>query len=593
VNMKLFVYENRAESLGNNWIGINLKGEEKNTKAIGTKVIVTACGEHYMSEQFPSRGFQSSVSNQMTIGLGACAQIDSLQIIWPDGTDQKIKHPEINVIHKLNKVKGERLTFSQEDSGSWFQKSDDFDFRHEEQKFNQFNRERLLFKMNTRSGPSISTADLNGDKISDVFIGGAKAQNSVLFLSEGSSYKRVTDVFQNHKRSEVVESTFFDSDGDGDLDLYIAHGGTAFSPYAKELDDLIYINLGNGEFVEQNNAITFSQPIATGALAISDFDGDDLPDVLIGDQKTNQTYGSKGSVYLYRNLGDNQFELMDIPSFQNLGMITDAQWIDVNNDEREDLIVVGEWMGIKLFLNTANGFEEASKRYGLDQSVGIWNTVFADDLDQDGQVDIFLGNIGENNSLSIGCQLYVYDFDGNGSEEQILCELVNGKIYPVLDMDELVSQLPGLKRKFIKFGDYAKRDLYQMFDKESIKKAKVYKLETLESSLYFLKNGKFVKQVLPEEIQYSSVHSVMALDFDHDGERDLILGGNHYLVKPQYGRDDASKGWALKSKRKNGQLNFTEVEAMNISGEIRDFQLLDASRLLIGVNGQGVKTCTF
>ncbi len=590
VNMPSYIFENRTDQLNQSFIKITLKGKAKNSNAIGAKVIAYACDQTFMTEQFPSRGFQSSVSNQLLLGLGTCLKIDSLKVIWPDG--QKSMHHDLKINETIdlhqNKSKNKTIVDRTNPPPAIFKLTDSLDFVHRQLKFNQFNRERLLFKMNSVEGPAIAMADCNQDQVQDIFIGGGKSQRSKILLSDGDAYQMITDPFQSSERSEVVDAIFFDSDQDGDQDLYVAHGGTAYSPHAIELNDEIYINDGKGNLTKNKAAISFPERIATGAVAIGDYNQDGYPDIFVGDRKSNQVYGTSGSGFLYKNTGANKFELQEIPAFKKMGIITDAKWVDVNKDQTLDLVVVGEWMPIKVFLNTKNGFQEAGEQMGFDQSNGMWNHLLVADFNQDGEEDLFIGNIGQNNSLSIDHKLFIDDFDGNGSLEQILAEEIDGATYPVLDKDELMSQLPVLKRKFVYYKDYANASMELLFGEKVLKQSKMLFLHTLESQLFLKKDGKFIKQKLPEEVQFSSVHTAIAHDFNKDKQMDLVVGGNHYLVKPQFGRDDASKGWLLRGETKNGVFNFSKINALHMTGQMRDLEILNQNKILVGTNNQRV-----
>ncbi len=591
VNMPSFIYENKISSETQNFIKVKLSGNRKNTQAIGSKILVYACGRQIVNEQFPSRGFQSSISNYLTIGLGTCNQIDSLKINWPNGTTSTLENLAINKLHQF-KQKAENLvneTAQKANADKSFIKENALGISHKEFRFNQFNRERLLTKMNTNQGPAIASSDLNEDGIADIFIGGAKNQNSVLYRSKGSDYDSLSLPFESYIRSEVVEATFFDSDQDGDMDLYVAHGGTAFPPNASELKDVLYLNNGKGNFSESEHPLPFQDKIATGAVAIHDFDQDGLPDIFVGNRNSNNLYGKPGSGYLIKNQGNNQYQLIDIPDLKDLGVITAAKWIDVNDDGLLDLIIAGEWMPISIFMNNGETLEASTERYDFEDTRGSWNCLLVEDFNKDGKMDIFAGNIGLNSTLSPQHKLYIADFDGNGQIEQILCEEIDEKDMPVLDMDEITSQLPSLKRKFLFYRDYAGADMKKLFAPEVLKNTRVLELDMVESCLWWQTESGFKKQTLPHEMQYSSIHAAFSNDINKDGYPDLLVGGNHYLVKPQFGRQDASKGWLLNSiKEEENDLDYSKIESLNINGQIREFIELTEDRILVGVNNAPV-----
>lgn len=593
VNMASTIFENTTQKLNHSFVKIKLKGKQANTKAIGAKAIVYACGQTFMNEQYPSRGFQSSVSNHIVLGLGQCQNIDSIKVIWPDGHYTLKSDVAINTTYEFieNDLVRNQAKFEVYQQKNIFKPTNTLPFTHRQLKFNQFNRERLLYKMNATDGPAIALADCNQDGQTDFFVGGGKSQLSKLFLS-GADTAGISVPFSSSKRSEVVDAQFFDIDNDQDQDLYVAHGGTGFSPHAVELNDEIYLNDGNGNLEKTTTAIAFSRPIATGAVAIGDYNQDGYSDIFIGERNSNKVYGLPGEGFLFKNNGKGQMEPVKIPAFENLGIVNDAKWIDVNGDDLLDLLVVGEWMPITVFINTGDGFEAASESIGFEQSNGMWNNILVADFNQDGEVDIFVGNIGSNGALNNRHRLYVHDFDGNGSVEQILCEETEGGIYPILDMDELVSQLPILKRQFVYYKDYAALTIDQLFDKATLDACKVLHLETVESQLFFKNKNQFERQALPEELQFSSIHVAKAHDFDRDGTIDLLVGGNHYLTKPQFGRADASKAWLVKGFQQNGEFRYSKASPLNMTGQIRDFEIFN-NQLLVGTNNQQIMIYTF
>lgn len=587
VNMPGYVYENTAERLGLNFVSIKLVGEKGNLNAIGAKVWVTGCLSAGFQEHYPSRGFESSLSNIMTFGLGECDSIIEIVVVWPNMKYTRHESPNIN---RLNVIMYDDEIAKNDSIGEYLNDKIEYPyipFTHKENNFNHFDRERILYKMNTEEGPAMVSADFNGDKVNDMFVGGAKIQSSSLFLSTGEGYIETSQEFSKELNSEVVEAIAFDSEGDGDLDLYIAHGGSAFSQYSNELDDVIYLNDGKGNFEKVKDAIQFPKRISTGGVGIADYDGDGLQDIFVANRNSHLSYGTIGSGYLFHNEGNNKYKQVDSKVFENLGMVTSVAWIDADYDGDKDILVVGEFMEIKLFLNQDEKFIESSKVFGLDHTSGIWNTVLVRDFNQDGKEDFFVGNAGLNTSLTTDHLLCINDFDRNGSTDPILCINANGKDTPVLDMDELISQVPGVKKKFIYYADYAKMSMNDIFGQELIDEAKKFDLDVLESRLYLSTGSRFESIKLPTEVQYSSVFSANVVNIYE--EKVLILGGNNFNVKPQYGREDASRGWELRYNIVDGRLEFDGASSLRIEGEIRDIEILDNATVCFGINDEKIK----
>ena len=254
-----------------------------------------------------------------------------------------------------------------------------------------------------------------------------------------------------------------------------------------------------------------------------------------------------------------------------------------------DLVVVGEWMPITFFVNDGKGLKKSTKKFGLENSRGMWNCLLLEDFNKDGKIDIFAGNIGQNSILHNRHKLFINDFDSNGQIEQILCEEIDGKDFPILDMDEMTAQIPSLRKKYIYYRDYGGASMTDLFSKELLNNTMVLELDMVESALWWQTKDGFEKQSLPSEVQYSSVHAALAKDYNSDGKLDILLGGNHYLVKPQFGRQDASKGWLLTaSSNQNNSLVYSIAKSLYLDGQIRTFTLLDEKRTLVGINNQPI-----
>jgi hypothetical protein len=430
--------------------------------------------------------------------------------------------------------------------------------------------------MFSNEGPCISNYDLNGDGIQDFFICGAKGQTSNLFISSDSKYRKVSEPFEIHKGSEDVESIFFDVDNDGDQDLYVASGGKAFSKLSRTLNDRLYIN-ESGKFVYSPSSLNFNKFFSTGAIAVGDINKDGFLDLFIGERFDVDTYGISGSVLILVNNKDGTFETTYPRELQNIGMITDISFTDINSDNNGDLIIVGEWMPILTYLNNNSNWELVSNKIGIREINGIWNTIESSDLNNDGIPDFVIGNMGQNGFYKPGMKLFLNDFDNNGKSEAVFTYKLGKKDFPIHDRDELIKQLPELKKKLLYYEDYSNQSIKDIFSDEKLSSSIVKYIDETRS-IVLLSNGylSYSKLSLPNEIQYSSVHAIKIKDLNNDGFEDLILGGNQFLVKPQYGAFDASKGWIVYGS-KSSNINFSKLKPLNISGEIRDFSIVNSN----------------
>jgi len=577
VNMPSFLYENRTDTLSHRSIQLSLVNNEK--KVIGAKAIIKSNNQVFAyGENFVSRGFQSSVPYGIHLGLGSLKKVDSLIVSWPNGAVSTLTDLKTNQKYVLNQPTGNitpSLPFVESTSayGLFSKTKPLFNFQHEENRYIDFDNERLLSHMSSNEGPAMAVKDINNDGQPDFFVGGAKNQSGTLFISGIDGYIENNTPFLNDVNAEDTNAQFFDGDGDGDFDLYVCHGGKAFSPYSIALNDTYYINTGS-TFIKSPQSLNFGKTFSSSVVTVSDYDKDGDNDLFVGERYKTNLYGQPASGYLLKNNGSGNFTVQENPLFNDLGMITDAQWSDINGDGWDDLVVVGEWMPVKVFINSNGILKDHSTSLGLSKSSGLWKTMTLADLDADGDADIIAGNIGRNTFYEEKMTMFIADFDGNGFKEQLICKQRNDKYYPIADKDELVSQIPYLKKKFLYYKDYARADMTMIFSKEQIQNAYSATLDLTESTLFLNENGKFIAKKLPDEIQYAPVYAINVKDLDEDGFQDILFGGNQYLVKPQFGRYDASKGWAI-----FGPYSFQEpknkVIPLYISGQIRQLELIE------------------
>lgn len=572
------IYNNNST---NNYLKIKLKGEGSNTFGIGAKVYIQHDGEVYYQEQSPTRGFQSSSDYVLNFGLKSIDVVDSVTVVWNNGIYETKSRVEVNQTLIFNQNEAEKFFIytPQKPVNPIFidaTKEIATTLKHNENQFSDFSVQRLLTHGLSTEGPALAVGDVDGDGLEDVFLGGAKGQAGQLFLQRINAGKptlvAASQVFD--AATEDIDATFFDADNDGDLDLFVVTGGNEWPQNADALTDRLYLNNGKGRFTKSANPV-YSNGNGS-CVRPNDFDNDGDLDLFIGNRVISNQYGIAPSSTLLINNGKGAFMPLKSAEFQNIGMVTDAIWAHLDGDEREDLVVVGEFMQVTVFKNKASGLE----RFEIPNSSGWWNTIKAADLDNDGDLDFVAGNHGLNCDLTASVkkplEMYVYDFDENGSLDQMLCYFNGEKSYPFASQDELISQITSKRKTYLKYDKYAESQINEVFSEASLAKAKKLVANELRTVWIENKGGTFEIHALPIEAQFAPVQSILIEDFDGDGSKDIILGGNFYTVTPKIGRYDASFGNYLQG---DGKGNFKNIEprksGWTISGEVRDMKLMN------------------
>jgi len=592
VNMPPFIYRNEAnKNPGSNFLMLTLKGTGKNTEAIGAEVTVYYDGKINYQELMPMRGFQSTVDNRLHFGLGTASSADSLVVNWPDGKYSVLQNVAANQFLKLDQKDAvtKTLVSSVKQLTPVFQKVEKIeglDYKHKETDFNDFDRDRLLFQMLSNEGPHTAVGDVNGDGLDDIYICGAKDSPGALYIQDRLGHFKKTNeaLFEGDKVSEDTDCAFFDADGDGDQDLYVASGGNELSSSSSALADRLYINDGRGQFVKSRQILPAGKFESTSCVRPGDFDKDGNIDLFVGIRLRPFEYGVPVNGYLLHNDGHGNFTNVTqkiAPGLLGIGMITDMAWADVDNDGDLDMVIVGDWMPVKIFINDNGIFKDESAQYGLSNTEGWWHRIIAKDLNGDGMVDFVLGNQGLNSRFKASSvrpvTMYVNDFDLNGSVEQIICAYNGDKSYPLVMMDDLVKQIPSLSAKFKKFDDYKDATIEDIFSPEVLQKTIKLNARIMESCV-MMNSGKgtFRLTPLPVEAQFSPVYAINAGDFDHDGICDIILGGNQYRAKPETGIYDASYGLLLKGNTNGKWQSVSSLKSgIFTKGEIRDMKILN------------------
>ena len=582
VNMEAFVYQNNSQkNKENHFVKVKLKGEKQNKFAIGSVVELFSGKEILRQELMPSRGFQSSVDYVLTFGIGN-KKIDSLQVIWPNDTFQIIKKVANNSTLTLNirdaknsyvpKSKKVKPLFSEQPNAL---------IAHKENDYIDFDYEGLISKMLSQEGPSLAVADINGDGNDDLYIGGAKGTSGKIYINTGNdNFKNISQTaLESDASFEDTAASFLDVDNDGDQDLLVGSGGNEKSDQANYKNRL-YLNNGKGVFTKSTSIIPTTNNNVS-VIAPNDFDKDGDMDVFIGSRSVPGVYGIDPKHLLLENDGKGNFtNVTDKKAFKlnDVGMITDAVWEDIDGDNKKDLIIVGDWMAPVIFKNT--GRRLAEFKNNLTEQKGFWNTVSCADLNNDGKKDLILGNKGTNTSYKCSkenpMKMLVNDFDDNGTIEQITTRTIEGKDMPLHMKGELAKQIPSIKKKNLSYEDYSRKSVQEIFSADVISNSILKTAYVQESVIAINKgSGQFEIKVLPKEVQFSCVDAICTLDVNKDGILDIILGGNQYEFKPQFARLDANYGSVLLGN-KNGTYSWTPYKQSGffMRGEVKHIKTI-------------------
>jgi hypothetical protein len=565
------VYRNQAvdKKKGGNWLQVKAEGGEFNPSGYGLKVTAVAGNRRFVRELQPVRGFLGSIDPVLHFGLGGVDQIDRLELRWPDGKTQVLEDIAVNqrltALHKdagNGKIKGaaagaKLFSYPADQRG--------LQFVHRENPFDDFDRQALIPRMLSREGPALVTGDMNGDGLEDVFFGGAAESASSIFFQErnGTFTASPNQLPSEEKRYEDVSALLFDADGDGDNDLYVTSGGSAFPNGSSRYQDRLYLNNG-GEF---SKATLPTMPTSTGPVVALDYDADGDLDLLVGGRSVPGAYPRAPRSYL---LGNNGGKFSDvtasiIPELANIGMVTSIAVGNVEGDDDPEIVVAGEWMSLSVF-NLKEGLYSRSASSPAGTS-GNWQSLLLVDLDGDGQNEIVAGNEGLNSRFRTVSEhpvrLYADDFDDNGMVDPILTIAdKNGRMVPMTTKAQFLKQLPGMKKKFVRTRNYANASINEIFTKEQLAKATTLDLNMVSSAIFRKEGGSWKPTVLPTRAQVAPVRAVRSADFNGDGRMDLLLIGNDYSLNVETGRMDAgngtlllndgSGGWTIPSNRDHG-----------------------------------------
>jgi hypothetical protein len=589
VNSKSLVLENNLNSIENknaasHFISLKLVGDSLNKDGFGTKVFVFTGSDKMYLEQYPVRGFLSSMDQRMHIGFKI--KPDSIVIKWPDDKQQVIMKPATDTLFVINKkdavlkneINNTSVTLFSDISSQL-----NLSYRHIESFFYDYGFQTLLPQKYSQEGPFISTGDLNGDGFEDFFVGGAYNYSGKIFLQKADGSYSGKDLTTGEKNEEDMQSLLFDADGDKDLDLFVVSGSSEYDANSPYYIPRLYLNDGKGNFKKDSTAVPQTMTTSAKCIAGSDIDDDGDIDIFIGGRVLVGSYPQIPRSYLLRN-DKGKFNEITPVALRNPGLLNAAVFADIDNDKMPELILAGEWMPVRIYKNVAKNISEITENSGTQNLNGYWRSLVANDIDNDGDIDLVAGNLGKNNPFRINEQqpakLIALDFDNNGVPEPIFCYFIKDKDQAYkesigISRDQWAMQHPGIKKKFLLNQPYADASMEQIITADEM--ARATKLICNENrSGYFENNssGKFVFHPFELKAQFAPVNTILVGDVDKDGKKDILLAGNEYEYNVAVGRMDASYGLMMKGASKNYTAIAPVKSGWITDGDVRDIKFI-------------------
>ncbi|MBX3253013.1 MAG: VCBS repeat-containing protein [Chitinophagaceae bacterium] len=598
INSPALIYKNMSrEQFNSGYLSIQLAFKKPNINAIGARVYVFSNAAMQYQELNPVRGFVSCVTTVLHFGLEKNNVVDSVRIVWPDNSVQLLKNISANQKLVVSYT-GDTQPYTPTPlaNSTLFNKAPDYiKYTGRAINENDFKRQLLMLFMYSKAAPVMAKGDINKDGLEDLFISGDQAQPGRIYVQKADgNFVATANVTGDETNTTTADAAFFDANGDGYHDLYIAKGGYSFyEPGTWMLQDELYMNDGSGNFTLAEGLLPVLNECAKSCVRPCDFDNDGDMDIFVGGRVIPGKYPVAPPSYLLVNDGNGKFSLANIP-FSFVGMVTDARWTDVDNDGRKDLILCGEFMPVKLYLNKPEGFTDHTEQYFGKQENGIWFSLQIADMNGDGTADIIAGNIGQNSPVHVSekepATLYYADFDNNGSIDPFLDIYIGGTSYPFVSRDELNEQINPMRRKFTSYKEYANATMKNIFSKEELAKASNYTATENRTVCFINKRGSFEKMVLPPQAQFSVITNIIAEDFNKDGKTDLLLLGNRSDNRLRIGSIDANYGCVLMN---DGKGNFSYMpqyqSGLSIKGDVKSALQLNIGQkpvIAVGISNE-------
>ena len=579
------IYQNiQRQDDAHHYLEITLAGEPPNRRGIGSTLILTAGGQKQYLYHSPYRGYMSTMDDREHFGLGRATRVDSLEVSWPDGRYQLLTGLGVDRMLTVRQSDGMRnarcgMRHGCGDGASRIPDPasrvfEPFDprralkYKQPEGTTLDWDVQPLLPYEPSHQGPPIAVADVNGDGLDDVFIGGGNGVPGKLFIQrkDGAFVESVQgQPWVTDKDYDDWGALFFDANGDGLPDLYVASCGYHQAPQSRLLQDRLYINKGGGRFVRDTLALP-TMLTCTSSIAAGAFNGDGRLDLFVGGRLSPRNYPYPTRSYLLRNDGGHFSDVTEAFAPELIrpgGMITAAVWIDLDGDGRIDLVTAGEWMPLQFFRNEGTRFRNvtASMGPGVAATRGWWFSLATGDFNHDGHPDLVVGNVGLNFAYTTSPQhrfgVYAADFTGNRSTDIVLTQEIGGIEYPFFGRAKLGPSIYPLALRVRSYATFSVASMNELFGAAPLQRALHYQTDTF-ASLYLQNNGDgtFTSVALPQPAQISPIRGIIADDVDGDGNLDLIVAGNLDDTEPNTPPADAGNGLWLKG---DGRGHFAPV----------------------------------
>jgi len=571
-----FVYRNvQRDDATHHWLAVRLEGDAPDRRGLGATLVLTAGGQKQYLYQSPYRGFMSTVDDRPHFGLGAAARADTLEVIWADGRSQRITAVAADrlIVVRQSDARRQPSSLDKPAPQPVFQPLEPrgaLAHRMPEPTFIDYSVQPLLPYMLSRHGPPLAVADVDGDGLDDVYIGGSDGVSGELLLQrrDGSFVEAANSPWAAENSFEDWGALFFDANGDGRPDLYVTSGGYQLGPGDPRLQDRLYINRGGGVFVRDESALP-AMLTSTASVKAGDFNGDGKLDLFVGGRLTPLAYPEPTRSYILRNDGGHFTDVTAqvAPELvQPGGMVTDALWTDFDGDKKLDLVIAGEWMPIRFFHNEGGRFREVTNEMHLPPTRGWWFSLAAADFDHDGREDIIAGNLGLNYSYTTSADspfgVRAGDFTRNGKTDIILTKTIGGKEYPFSGLATLGRSVYTLGLRFPTNGSFAAASIDQLLTPAQLQQSIHYETDTFASVVLHNDGGKgFSMTALPDLAQIAPIRAIVVRDVDGDGALDLLVAGNLYAAEPNVPRADAGNGLWLRGDGKGKFVAVRPVES--------------------------------